>query len=341
MSSSPSALSFRTASSLRPGPDIAAVSLEEQRRRERNANLDRLRVLAIVDVIAFHLDFFDNAGHVFFGMGLPIFLMLTCALGVRRPTLPPAATFIDRRVKRLLLPWLTWWGVYAAFLMLRANLGQYTTPTFAWFEPLMPLYGPAIELWFLPFAFAAGITTYGVVQLTQRGHAAIVIAGSLTLGGAVLAAAEFLDWSSYRDPFAQWFFGAAAILFGVALGRVLRAMPRVASPPRKPLLVAAALSLCLWLAGMVWAANELYTISRYFLALGLILAALAFPGNRDRVTEALLPTLFGVYLVHALVISVGKHQLADMPRLAAVAVVFAVSVAAVMIMRKTPLRAVT
>ena len=273
-------------------------------------------------------------------MGLPVFLMLTCALGVRRPTLPPAHPFISKRVKRLLLPWLAWFGIYAAFSIARATLGQHTEPAFAWFDPYMLLFGPTIELWFLPYAFAAGIATYSVVRFTSGFRSSFVIMGAMMVGIAALMAVEFYDWSFFPSPFPQWVFGAASVPFGVALGRVIRVVTRTASPPWKQLVIAASACLLVWLIGMTLPGEDLYTISRFFLAIGLILAVLAFPGKRDRITDAILPMLFGIYLVHAMVIDVGRHQLAEMPRLAAVAAVFAVSVAAVMVMRKTPMKAV-
>jgi len=309
--------------------------------RNRNANLDRLRILAILDVVAIHIYFVDNPGHLLFGMGLPVFLVLTCGLGLRRADPPPLGEFVAKRWQRLLLPWAAWSVIHALFFVVRANLGEHTEPSFAWFEPQMVLYGSRIELWFLPFAFAAGIAAYGMHRLTSSWRDVAVIVLGFVSGFAIIALITLSPWGTLDEPFAQWCFGLPAVPFGWAMGRVLRINTETHSPSRRGLVIWAGAGFLVAVAGLIFAYDTMYTASRFLLAIALILGALAWPGKPDRLTAAILPTVFGIYLLHGMIIDIAKHQLATLHRVPAALAVFIISVVVVLVLRKTPLRAVT
>ena len=59
------------------------------------------------------------------------------------------------RARGLLLPWLAWSAVYGGVKVAEAVVGG--QPPGNAFAPWMLLTGPAIHLWFLPFAFAASL----------------------------------------------------------------------------------------------------------------------------------------------------------------------------------------
>ena len=72
--------------------------------RLRFENWDRLRVVAALDTVALHL----TDRHALLGVGLPLFLMLSVALGVSRPAPPSTERFVRRRIDRVIVPWIFW-----------------------------------------------------------------------------------------------------------------------------------------------------------------------------------------------------------------------------------------
>jgi surface polysaccharide O-acyltransferase-like enzyme len=294
---------------------------------------DRLRVIAALDTVALHL-----AGeHAIFGFGLPLFLMLSIALGVSKPEPRPTKRFLSRRLERILAPWAFWSAVIVGLRCLYAV--REGDPAFSWAEPAMLLYGPRIHLWFLPFILLAGLAAHylhrGVRSSRLAALAALCAAGALLLVPPRLT----LEW-----PLQQWAFSLPAIPLGFALGRAL-AFER--SLPRLRLLLAAGFVTFLGLGLMAWTLDERAGIYAFRFAggLGLLVGATFLPNRPDRWTAKLTPLMLGVYILHPVVYlwlvkpAMCAVELNHVQWLRVV-LAFPATMLAVWLMRRTPLRRV-
>src|SRR6187431_1348199 len=99
----------------------AAEATPIARSAERLANVERLRIVAMLEIVTFHVgsafDADDYRLPIVAGLGLPVFLVLNnafnCTLAERRGT----RAFLDAKVSRLLVPWLVWSVVYAGVVL--------------------------------------------------------------------------------------------------------------------------------------------------------------------------------------------------------------------------------
>ena len=250
---------------------------------------DRLRVIAALDTVALHL-----AGeHAMFGFGLPLFLMLSIALGVSKVEPRSTQRFLSRRIDRILLPWVFWSVVIVGTRALYGWIHQ--GDAFGWAEPAMLLYGPRIHLWFLPFILGAGLVAHLVHRAVGASKAAMFVA-MLLAGVALLVPPRFeTEW-----PFQQWLFSLPAIPLGFALGRAL-AFER--SLPRLRLLLGTGFVVFVGLALIAWGLDERAGIYGFRFAggLGLLIAATFLPNRPDRLTNKLTPLMLGVYVLHPVV----------------------------------------
>jgi hypothetical protein len=250
-------------------------------------NWDRLRVFASLDIVGLHL----TGTHLFGGLGLPTFLLISVALGVHRPHPASTQRFCSRRLQRIVLPWLFWSLAIAAGITLVASWeGQ---PALGWFEPRMLLYGPRIHLWFLPFIAVAGVLAHGMHRLTARLDPLLAAAGGVLLGLVSIALQPRLGHSS---PFEQWSFGLPAIFLGFALGRTLAASAERRAPFDVAVLVGMAL---LGGALLLWLEPALYEyLRRYGGALLLLSLVLFVPNRSDRYTPHIAALMLGIYCLH-------------------------------------------
>ncbi|HJL20429.1 MAG TPA: acyltransferase [Sandaracinaceae bacterium LLY-WYZ-13_1] len=250
---------------------------------------DRLRVIAALDTVALHL----GGQHAIFGFGLPLFLILSIALGVSKTEARPTGRFLSRRVERILVPWAFWSVVIVGLRCLyEVREGD---PAFGWAEPTMLLYGPRIHLWFLPFILGAGLAAHLFHRVVRRSRLAVLAA--VLASGALLLVPPLL---SLPWPFQQWVFSLPAIPLGFALGRAL-AFER--SLARLRLLLGAGLVTFLGLGLIAWAMDPragLYAF-RFAGGLGLLVVATFLPNRADRWTAHFTPLMLGVYILHPVV----------------------------------------
>ncbi|MEM8737337.1 MAG: acyltransferase family protein [Planctomycetota bacterium] len=201
--------------------------------------LDALRIVAMLDIVSVHI----NGAYFLAGIGLPVFIIVAVALGVRRPVLPRPADLPalgKKRAWRILWPWVFW----SLFFGLNRVIWGVLDPERSiesFFYPWMLATGPSIHLWFLPFIFVAELVVLLGLAPLRRVPTGVVVVGAVALAiagvwwtgrtydgaGAMLAfkmdAPEYTHraiaygWTVQKS----WWFGLASVALGVAVGRTL------------------------------------------------------------------------------------------------------------------------
>lgn len=290
-----SATAFRTPGSSPPDPrptrhDPARHDPARHDPAMRNATLDHARLAAAAGIVLFHA----GAPGAWLGYAaLPFFLMLLIQMAAPTAARQPLGAYAAGRARRLLLPWLWWSGVYA--LMKLADVVLAGSTLGAEFAPWMLATGPAIHLWFLPFAFVACLALWPlaraaagldaarrmalVMALAMAAVAALMLRHALVQGGTVLGA-----------PFAQWTFALPA----VALGAGLALLPGWRAGAGLAVTTGLALALAGWPPGSTQLA----------LAAGLLLACHALPMADSAGARRAAGLALTVYLAHPLLAAV-------------------------------------
>ena len=257
----------------------------------RNATLDHARLLAAIGIVWFH------SGAPGSGIGyaaLPFFIMLTVFLALQAAQKTEVAPYVRTRVKRLLLPFLVWSLIYGGLKVVDAtSAGRPISSEFAWW---MLGTGPALHLWFLPFAAVVTIALHPAGKMVRSLPPALcgmIAAAVATLG--------FL-WLSQPPmpprPFGQWLYGLPAVAAGLLL-----ALSQGLGRPNslRSLLVPSGVLICVSaLAAFAgWAGAE----QLLFASLCLVLC-IALPTAPTPLSHAAAGYSLFVYLVHPIALSV-------------------------------------
>lgn len=247
---------------------------------QHNASYDYARLIAAFGIVLFHA---QAPGAQIGYAALPFFLMLMVVMALPGAARTQPGSYARARWARLMRPWLIWSAVYAALKLAEVAL---TGATLAdEFAPHMLLTGPAIHLWFLPFAF---VTCLALYPLARR--CAGRIGPALALLALALALQALRQGPALPVPLAQWAYVAPAACLGLGLA-LLRSTPNLQAGLGLGFVALA--TLCGWTDGLA--------------QLGLALAALLACG-----LVHLPPTWasglaarasMGVYLAHPLVFS--------------------------------------
>lgn len=256
--------------------------------RPRNATLDIARLLAAFGIVLFHS---GAAGRSIGYAALPFFLMLLIVLGLPTAAKHPFAQFAKSRAQRLLVPWVIWSAVYGALKLCEVAVTQKTTGQE--FSLSMLLTGPALHLWFLPFAFVACLTLPPLSRLwpaTQTGRW-----GMLCLILIVSLASLGLQQSTTLPvPSAQWAMALPALGLGVAFGLGRGDTALIAGTAAGVLLAGAVAYGIGWDHGLL----------QLGLASAALLLCLALHSRESALSRLCAQTSMTVYLVHPLVMSV-------------------------------------
>lgn len=188
-------------------------------RDNHNASYDYARLLAVIGIIWFHT---HAPGAIIGYSGLAFFLMLLAHLA-----LPQASKLRDQahrapafwryaagRGQRLLWPWLVASLVYGGLKLIEVMRGA------AWeaeFQTSMWLTGPALHLWFLPFAFAICLALWPLGRVLRQHATAYATPLAFVFTGLALASLALAQEATFAIPLAQWAYALPAVLFGVAL----------------------------------------------------------------------------------------------------------------------------
>jgi surface polysaccharide O-acyltransferase-like enzyme len=323
----------------RGAPELVAGAPPQPRREpaERLANVERLRIIAMLEIVTFHVSTLGVGGYrlpIVGGLGLPVFLLLNNAFNTTLSERMGTRAFLDVKVTRLVLPWLIWCGIYASVIL--AEKVRHDEPLSESISPWMIIGGTYEHLWFVPFALFGSLLIAGVHARTKAvSHG--LMAGLMLGVGAVIALidARLMRSAAVEWPVVQWLFALPSPLLGFALGRLLLARDRpLLQKVAGRLTLIGVVTLALTLTGAV---PEM--IRRYAVSMGLVSLLLCWPGTADAFSRRLTPLLFGVYLMHPLVVRL--YQAAHLPELPTAllgVVIFMVSALLVEALRRSPLR---
>lgn len=183
--------------------------------KEYRRGIDLLRFLAALGIVADHA-----MGRSLWFVGYPslaLFLILIAYFGVGSWQRHGGERFWSSRAVRLLKPWLFWCLFYRLVLEWRRD-GPFVLLS----DPWSLLIGPAIHLWFLPFAALALVFVPLVArEVTGRWTLVVASAGVAVLWVALgLVHAQVIDaaWLGVRNglppPLPQWAFSLPIYLWG-------------------------------------------------------------------------------------------------------------------------------
>jgi len=250
-----------------------------------NATLDHARLGAAFGIVLFHS---GAPGAAIGYAALPFFLIVMLMLGAPGAARLTFSAYATGRARRLLLPWLIWSGAYGLLKLTDALVNGAALSTE--FAPWMLLTGPALHLWFLPFAFAACLMLYPLARIgTPRGRGlALALCGL-----AALAAQGLNQGGALPPPLAEWRFALPAVCFGfgfaLAAGR----------PGFGAVLAVAGAALGLAALSLGWTEG----LEQLALALVLLAICRALPRPATALSDRAAQCALGVYLAHPLVMA--------------------------------------
>lgn len=169
-------------------------------------DIELLRTVCSFGIVWFHAQ--AMPGHAFAHSALLVFLCLSSYLPDYQK-----GTFFTRlksRGERLLLPWITWFSLYAIiYFYNRHELLKQGVHPFNW----VLSGGASIHLWYLPFAFLA-LTVIDASELSFGKRPLLVFCGSVSL----LLITTSNSWSPWiietSQPWQQYAFSICAVLLG-------------------------------------------------------------------------------------------------------------------------------
>jgi surface polysaccharide O-acyltransferase-like enzyme len=305
---------------------------------ERLANVERLRIVAMIEIVAFHVGAAVEAGEyrlpIAGGLGLPVFLLLNNAFNTTLSERMGTRAFLDVKVSRLVFPWLCWCAVYGAVVLV--DKVRHQEGLSSAFSPWMIVGGTYSHLWFVPFALFGSLLVAELQRRTQATSHRRVAGLTFGIGAVVVLVNAWLVHSGRFDwPAVQWLFALPSPLLGFALGRILLSRERPLVGKLALLsIVAGALTLA-----STWIVFVPEMTRRYAVSLALVSLSCRWPGPADALSRRLTPLLFGVYLIHPLLLRAyqGVHLL-EIPTPVLGVVVFVVAVLVVEALRQSPLR---
>lgn len=272
----------------------------------REAGIEWLRVLACIAIVAFHASPRDWPAMIF---GLEVFTIFTIALSVQSAGRRGTGAFITARVQTLLVPWIFWWLVYAAWKSLLAHRGG--RDLFSWFEPWRLLAGPETHLWFLPFAFLATalagmwFASHPAAHDPREARRAVLGWGAASAGMLLLASyamhvqlkIEATDGRVFQ-PWRQWITVLPAALIGLAIVR-----SRIRGQ-YDPVALGMLWSLIITAAGLSHVLGWTNLSLPYVLAISLCIIGLRLRHAAGKPLLAISTITFGIFLLHPIMFDV-------------------------------------
>jgi surface polysaccharide O-acyltransferase-like enzyme len=309
--------------------ETSIANIDKPRAEMRIEAWDYLRLLAFVDIACLHL----IGQHVLLGLGLPSFVMITCALALTSSA-STLSELLSVRVRRLFVPWMFWSLVLCAQIAY-AQL-KHGAPVLEGFEGTMVFYGAGQHLWFLPYAALSALFVFALHQrLSNVGTEPLIVACTIASFALLLLQPTS---RGLELPFAQWVFASPGIPLGLALGRILVRHRDTPDSWRAWTFLGIGL---LFLATAMLALPDIdeLTVSvmrRFTIACGLLVVVTRVSLPSTRFMRTLRPLMFGAYVLHPFI----GYQLMRFTRdkLALVSMTITATLGLVLALRRTPLR---
>lgn len=261
--------------------------------RRYNASYDYARLLAVIGIIWFHAQ--APGGRIGYS-GLAVFVMLLVimalpqiiALRVQPHRAPPVLRYAATRGRRLLVPWLIASVFYGGLKLIEVSRGA---PLAGEFTLSMWLTGPALHLWFLPFAFAICILLWPLGRAlgqTAPHHATPLALACVAIALAALSQAQT---PTTLIPLAQWTYALPAVVFGAALSLTGLRASRM-------------LGLTLLFACCALAADWTVGLTEITLAALILALCAALPLRATALSSLAGRSALALYLIHPAVMAV-------------------------------------
>jgi len=249
----------------------------------RNGTVDIMRYLAAVGIVLFHV----RAPYISVTYSaLPLFTIYLAFFSI---TPGMTTAWLARRLWHLLRLWLIWSGIYAALKIAEAVVdGQ---PIASEFLPWMLMTGPALHLWFLPFAMflvALGFMISRMLPVTPVFEELLI----LGVAGTILGALWLNSTGEKPIPIGQWVFVWPAAAFGIVAAMLHQ---------NSRFWLAAVFAGAVTLIGFYLGAGT--SVFQFFGASLVAMASFLAVTPSTRLSETLRDLSLGVYFIHPAVVA--------------------------------------
>lgn len=298
------------------------------RGERRLGAFDWLRIVGCVGIIWFHV---KAPGYQVGYSGLLILMAISVALATMSSEKRAVVDILQRRFKRLLVPWFFWSGVYLTLILLERSIDQMHHKVAL--EPWMWFTGPSLHLWYLPVAF---VVTVVVALASRLGYyprsAKATVVWSLLVAFSIPLSSWVNTGLPVLIPMTQSMFILPAVLVGLAGGASAASLPP--SVCRVSIILGGIAAGCCvgWMVGVPG------VLVPYALGLGVSAVSLELRVRATPLVRCFSDLSFGVYLVHPMLAHAMVRQVgSENPTLLALLVTgFSFALAAGL--KRTPLR---
>ena len=230
-----------------------------------------------------------------------------------------------------MLPWVFWCCVYTVWRIIGAyRTGTEIDEAFAWW---MLLTGPAIHLWYLPFAFVATCLASALRVYHHSSGLSTMVMSAIGVSAALISCSWLLSSCATPIPLAQWTFGFPAVCIGLALPHSAEFWQRFVHASALALIVTL-VSIAMWAAGF-GSLSVPYVVG----TLALVTAWL-IPFPETPAIARACSLSYGIYLVHPLVASIVRQVTHIQDRAVTAVIVLLLTIGLVAMLRRGPLRLV-
>lgn len=182
---------------------------------DRRLGIEFARLFGCVGICWFHLGVsYREVAYA----SLPMFMLITLLVSK-----PPRSNIevwvgIQRRARRLLVPWVKFSALYALVAIYFANKNGLNW--FDWWKPEMLLVGTSVHLWFLPAAFLAAVLLL-LTQQALRTRSVYVIMLGLFIASVIAVFMFHVHPNVAPSP--QWRFISVSVLSGILISILFNA----------------------------------------------------------------------------------------------------------------------
>lgn len=197
---------------MRVGALSMFTTVQQPMTQGRNGSIDLLRLVAALGIVDFHLG--GRLAAIGYA-GLPVFAALMGYNAIRRTGTEKGRQALVAQARQLALLWLVWSAIYGALKVAEVVAARHSPADE--FAAWMLLTGPAIHLWFLPFAALTLLGLRHAGRWLTPGSEAGFVRGAGLAAAVSLAAFGLSAQPGLPIPLPQWLYVAPALAFGLLL----------------------------------------------------------------------------------------------------------------------------